>query len=38
MMAVPLMILYEISILGAKLFGRQKSRREEAEKTKESAA
>ena len=38
MMAVPLMILYEISIIGAKLFGRQKSREKEAEKTEESAA
>jgi sec-independent protein translocase protein TatC len=38
MMAVPLMLLYEVSIIGAKLFGRQKSREKEAEKTEESAA
>jgi sec-independent protein translocase protein TatC len=38
MMAIPLMILYEVSIIGAKLFGRQKAREKEAEKTGESAA
>lgn len=38
MMAVPLMVLYEISIIGAKLFGRQKTKEKEAEKQKESPA
>ena len=38
MMALPLMVLYEISIIGAKLFGKKKPKEEKEEKTEESAA
>ncbi len=38
LMAVPLMVLYEISIIGAKLFGKKKPKEEEAETTEKSAA
>ena len=33
MMAVPLMILYEVSIIGARIFGRKKPAADEAEET-----
>jgi sec-independent protein translocase protein TatC len=33
MMAVPLMVLYEISIIGAKIFGKKKSEVDEAEES-----
>jgi len=33
MMALPLMVLYEISIIGAKMFGKKKDKNEDAEKT-----
>jgi len=38
MMALPLMVLYEISIIGAKLFGKKKSKEEKEETTEKSAA
>jgi sec-independent protein translocase protein TatC len=31
MMALPLMVLYEISIIGAKIFGKKKPAEDEAE-------
>jgi sec-independent protein translocase protein TatC len=33
MMALPLMLLYEVSIIGARVFGRKKSKTEEAEQS-----
>jgi Sec-independent protein secretion pathway component TatC len=33
MMAVPLMALYEISIIGARIFGRKKAEVDEAEES-----
>jgi len=38
MMALPLMVLYEVSIIGAKVFGKKKSKEAEAEETKKSTA
>jgi sec-independent protein translocase protein TatC len=38
MMALPLMALYEISIIGAKLFGKKKSKEEKTETAENSAA
>jgi sec-independent protein translocase protein TatC len=38
MMALPLMVLYEISIIGAKLFGKKKAKEEKTETTEKSAA
>jgi len=38
MMALPLMVLYEISILGAKFFGRKKPQEKKADEAEKSAA
>jgi len=38
MMALPLMALYEISIIGAKLFGKKKPKEEKADSAEQSAA
>ena len=38
MMAMPLMVLYEISIIGAKIFGKKKTSEEKAETTEKSTA
>ncbi len=38
LMALPLMVLYEISIIGAKVFGKKKPKETEADETEDSAA
>jgi sec-independent protein translocase protein TatC len=38
MMALPLMLLYELSILGARLFGRKKAQAEEPEQEEQNKA
>jgi sec-independent protein translocase protein TatC len=38
MMALPLMVLYEVSIIGAKLFGKKKPKEEKADTAEKSAA
>jgi sec-independent protein translocase protein TatC len=38
MMALPLMFMYELSIIGARLFGRKKAPEDKAEQSEESAA
>jgi Sec-independent protein secretion pathway component TatC len=37
-MALPLMALYEISIIGARLFGKKKAKEETSETVEDSAA
>jgi sec-independent protein translocase protein TatC len=38
MMALPLMVLYEVSIIGAKVFGKKKPKETETKETEESTA